>query len=506
MSDPATTPQAPDDSARILDIALASTGAGVVVVGPDRCVTQLSELAARVTGWTEPEAIGQPCTAIFGADSTVAHRLAALLDDGAAPTLRQRMLVTSRQGVRSQVEVSTSPVRDREGRLSAVVIVMRDLQRLVDVEAQTRSAETRFQLVVQSAPSGLLIIDPAGTITLANHRAEAMLGYTDGELVGQRIERLLPERARAQHHAHRAAFVEAPVARAMGGGRDLTACRKDGTELPVEIGLQPLQTTEGLLILASVVDITERKRRDDELRRSNADLEQFAYIASHDLQEPLRMVASYTELLGERYKGRLDERADKYIFYAVDGARRMQRLIADLLAYSRVGSQGKPFLPVSMGPVAEHVLHVLRPAIEQVQATVTVGTLPRVLADEGQMHQLLQNLLSNALKFRSAAAPVIRVQALPERDHWVFTVQDNGIGIELRYAERIFQMFQRLHERGRYEGSGIGLAIAKRIVDRHGGTIGLDSQPGVGTTFFFTLPRVGTAELQEPAGPAGQPG
>jgi light-regulated signal transduction histidine kinase (bacteriophytochrome) len=271
--------------------------------------------------------------------------------------------------------------------------------------------------------------------------------------------------------------------------------RRDGTLVPLEIGLSPIEMPDGDFMLATLIDITERKQRDDELRRSNADLEQFAYIASHDLQEPLRMVASYTELLEERYKGRLDERADKYIFYAVDGAKRMQRLVADLLAFSRVGSQGKPLKPVDTAAVLAEVLRVLGPRLREAGADVQADPLPPVMADEDQLFQLLQNLVGNALKFRSEAPPRIRISAVREGDAWRFAVADNGIGIEPQYSERIFQMFQRLHERGRYEGSGIGLSIVKRILERHGGRIWLQSTPGQGSTFFFTLPALApTAE------------
>jgi light-regulated signal transduction histidine kinase (bacteriophytochrome) len=201
------------------------------------------------------------------------------------------------------------------------------------------------------------------------------------------------------------------------------------------------------------------------------------------------MVASYTELLAQRYKGQLDERADKYIFYAVDGARRMQQLVSDLLAFARVGSQGKPLQPVDCNEVLADVLHMLGPRLTAAQATVQADKLPWVMADEGQLHQLLLNLLGNALKFRSEAPPRIVVSAERDGEHqrWTFVVQDNGIGIEPQYAERIFQMFQRLHERGRYEGSGIGLAIARRILERHGGSIWMQSTPGLGSRFFFTL-------------------
>ena len=213
------------------------------------------------------------------------------------------------------------------------------------------------------------------------------------------------------------------------------------------------------------------------------------------------MVANYTELLAQRYRGQLDERADKYIHYASDGARRMQRLVADLLTYSRVGSQGKPMSPVQSGQVLSAVVQSLQRLIGETDATIAHGALPAVLADEVQLHQVLQNLLSNANKFRSDKPPRIVVDAVAQGPRWLFSVADNGIGIDMQYAERIFQMFQRLHELGKYDGSGIGLAIAKRIVERHGGAIRVESQHGVGTTFFFTLHAV-PAEASAMPGPA----
>lgn len=199
------------------------------------------------------------------------------------------------------------------------------------------------------------------------------------------------------------------------------------------------------------------------------------------------MVANYTELLAQRYRGQLDDRADKYIHYAADGARRMQRLVADLLAFSRVGSQGKPLVPVDSGLVMTATVQSLQRLVRESGATIVYKDLPSVLADEVQLHQLFQNLLSNAIKFRGDAPPHIVIDAVARGPLWRFSVSDNGIGIDMQFAERIFQMFQRLHELGKYDGSGIGLAIAKRIVERHGGTIQVESQPAKGTTFYFTL-------------------
>lgn len=350
-----------------------------------------------------------------------------------------------------------------------------------------------FQRIVEATPNAMVVIDDEGGIVLVNRSAELLFGYVRDELIGRPVNMLIstgPERSPGEQV--RGCF-DVPVTHPMGVGSALLCRRKDGSEVEVEVALNLIETESGRLTLASVSDITERRRQRDELRRSNAELLQFASIASHDLQEPLRMVASFTELLAQRYKGKLDERADKYIYYALDGARRMQRLVAELLAYSRVGSQGRPLTPVDVAAVVTRVLQVLGSAIREADASLACGPLPVVLADEGQLAQLFQNLIANALKFRGERAPEIRIAAELRGDRWQFSVQDNGIGVESKHSERIFQMFQRLHMPEKYEGSGIGLAIAKRIVERHHGTIWFVSEPGIGTTFYFTLQPVQTS-------------
>ncbi len=245
-------------------------------------------------------------------------------------------------------------------------------------------------------------------------------------------------------------------------------------------------------------EIAERKQaeealtvRSEELVRSNRDLEQFAYVATHDLQEPLRMVSSYLQLLEHRYKGKLDSNADTFIGYAVEGASRMKQLIGDLLAYSRVSTRGRELVPTDCNAVLDHVLANLQIAIQDSQASVTHEPLPTVQGDSAQLEQLFQNLVANAIKFHGDQPPEVRIAARREGREWVFSVRDNGIGIDPKYFERIFVIFQRLHTREEYPGTGIGLAVAKRIVERHGGRMWVESEPGQGATFFFTLPAQG---------------
>jgi light-regulated signal transduction histidine kinase (bacteriophytochrome) len=271
--------------------------------------------------------------------------------------------------------------------------------------------------------------------------------------------------------------------------------RKDGSEFPIELMLSPLESAEGILVTAAIRDITMRREAEahllekvDELNRSNVELGQFAYIASHDLQEPLRMVASYTQLLARRYKGKLDADADEFIAFAVDGASRMQRLIQDLLAYSRVGTKGQDLLDTSSEEALGHALINLRGAIEASGALVTHDPLPSVMADEMQLTQLFQNLVGNAIKYQGTGIPHVHVSAVKYgAKKWTFSVRDDGLGIDSQYFDKIFGMFQRLHKREEFAGTGIGLAICKKIVERHGGIISVESQLGHGSKFSFAL-------------------
>src|ERR1700676_585127 len=286
--------------------------------------------------------------------------------------------------------------------------------------------------------------------------------------------------------------LEIPLILVSGALGDITAveCIKRGaTDYVLKDGLARLPEAVRRALLEKRLLRSRRQteenlaRKVEELARSNADLEQFAYVASHDLQEPLRMVAAYTQLLAERYRGKLDENADKFIGYASEGALRMQVLIQDLLAFSRVGRANATYSLVDCNEVMEDVRKSLTSAIRESAAVITYAGLPEVWADHTQMAQLFQNLIGNAVKFRGEAAPVISVHAEKAEAHWLFSITDNGIGVAPEFAENIFVVFQRLHARTEYPGNGIGLAICKKIVERNGGKIWLESQPGSGSTF-----------------------
>jgi PAS domain S-box-containing protein len=395
-------------------------------------------------------------------------------------------------------DVVLSAMREDEEKLADSTEAPHDSREPMDDEAALRTPEARFRGLLECAPDPIVIVAGAREIALVNAEVEQVFGYARAELIGQSVELLLPERFRAAHVRHRTAYAAAPHTRPMGSGLDLCGRRKDGTEFPVEISLSPMQTESGLFIISVIRDITERKQAQDalarqaaELARSNAELEQFAYVASHDLQEPLRMVASYTQLLARRYRGQLDADADEFIAYAVDGVTRMQQLINDLLAYSRVRSKGREFEEIPCEHVLASVLANLHEAIAETGAVITHDPLPVVTADPWQLIQLFQNLIGNAIKFHGPEPPRVEIAAGRREDEWVFSVRDNGIGIEPEYAERIFLIFQRLHSRAEYPGTGIGLAICKRIVERHGGRLWVESEPGKGSTFSFTLPTQG---------------
>jgi PAS domain S-box-containing protein len=323
-----------------------------------------------------------------------------------------------------------------------------------------------------------------------------MFGYSSAELVGQPVEILIPASLRLHYRKDASALSKDEFEGPLGAGMELRALRKTGEEFPIEISLSPLRGPNGFSMTAAIRDVSERHRAAErlaekiaELRNSNEALEQFAHIASHDLQEPLRMVASYTQLLAKRYKGRLDADADEFIAFAVDGTVRMKRLIEDLLVYSRAGIGARPVREFASQLALDEALYNLRAAVEERGAEITQDQLPMVVSSDLQLVQIFQNLIGNAIKYSADTTPHVHISAVMMGEEWIFSIQDNGIGIAPEHFEKIFQIFQRLHGREEYNGTGIGLAICQRILHQLGGRIWVESDGRHGSLFQFSLPK-----------------
>ncbi|HNP82200.1 MAG TPA: ATP-binding protein [Nitrospira sp.] len=403
----------------------------------------------------------------------------------------------------------TAPIYGPKGEFHGVVVTrvpFENLQSIFEQEGRLRYGELAYDW---------LLLDREGAVLSEKHRPS--------NLNGNPVKIDLPSQAQAVIHRDHPGFVQETHRR--GGNAVVTGyawtrgyanfpgfdwlvlfrLARDQVYAPIDrliwmvggIGLLVILPLTGYGIWVSWElgreknDLVEARQKLEEsvseLGRSNADLQQFAYVASHDLQEPLRMVSSYTQLIARRYKGKLDADADEFIAFAVDGANRMQRLILDLLAYSRVNTAGRQFEPTAMETVLKAALNNLTNAVKESQAIITHDPLPAVMGDDKQLAQLFQNLLSNAVKFGGAQPPRIHISAKQTDGEWLFSVRDHGIGLDPQYADRIFVIFQRLHTREEYPGTGIGLAICKKIVERHGGRIWVESELGKGATFYFTM-------------------
>jgi PAS domain S-box-containing protein len=380
--------------------------------------------------------------------------------------------------------------------VQAIYVTAHDITKRKRAEEALRESEAKFRELFDCAPVAYHELDMDGVVRRVNRAECALLGYEAGEMLGRPIWEFI---AGTEREASREVF-----RRKLSGEQPLKPhqrryVRRDGGELLIEIHDTRVcnATGEPDGIRTSLLDITEHKRMTEALKlsveklaRSNEELERFAYVASHDLQEPLRMVASFTQLLAKRYSGQLDETADRYIHYAVDGAKRMQQLIADLLAYSRVNNKELDLRQTGCEAVVLEAMRNLQVAIDESGASIDWDPLPALWVDQGQLTQVFQNLFANAIKFRQKKeCPRIHISAVDSGAEWLISVKDNGIGIDARHAERVFQMFQRLHTRAEYPGTGIGLAVCKKVIERHGGKLWVESEPGAGSTFRFTIPK-----------------
>ncbi|TXT67642.1 MAG: putative Sensory transduction histidine kinase [Promethearchaeota archaeon] len=464
---------------------------GIAHISPKGKILDLNQRFCDIIGYTKEEMLSKSLEDITHKEDLEedTHSVSLMLN-GEINTYSMEKRYIHKRGSIVWVNLTISLVKNTDGQPEYFITVIEDITKKKKMEEQIKKNEILYRTIAENLPNGILhIIDSEFNYIYNAGKELETLGLTNEMLVGKNIKDILdPKAAQFVASKYRECLKMNEIVSFEGdfGGRSFMV-----NAIPLADKLNKIHQ---LLVLS--VDITERKKLEkklqllvNDLQRSNKELEQFAYVASHDLQEPLRMVASFTQLLQKRYSDKLDTDANEFIEFAVDGARRMQALINDLLILSRVGTRGKPFRKTDMNIILNHVKSNLYNLIKKSKTNINSGPLPVIIADENQMIQLLQNLISNAIKFKRDEPPQIYLHGETLDDKWVFSVKDNGIGIDPKYFEKIFIIFQRLHKKDDYGGTGIGLALCKKIVQRHHGKIWVESKKDEGSIFYFSIPK-----------------
>jgi PAS domain S-box-containing protein len=457
---------------------LGALADAVLIVDSQGVVAAANPQAAGLLGHDDGTLVGRPVAELLSAPASLPiDPWASVGAPGAAPGPGVELRAHHRDGSAFSVQAIVAPATLEDG--TVLVATLRG------PAAAEQSAAERMAAVVRSSPDAIISIDLNGLITDWNEGAHRMYGYAAQEAIGQQATMLMAVDGQRELEDVLAAVVTGDVVAQLETRR----IAKSGETLTGSLSASPLRDARGVIVGAATVvrDMTERALIDEELRRSNRDLEQFAYVASHDLSEPLRVIAGFVDLLARRYRGRLDEDADRFIDFIVSGVERLQALIDDLLAYSRAGRAKLERQPVDVGAVVRDVLWALAPQLQAQAVDVDVSALPVVQAEKAMLRQIFQNLISNAIKFGDPDHPAIRVRATRLPSGWRFDVQDNGSGVEPRHADRVFEMFQRLHSR-EVPGSGMGLAIVKRLTERLGGHVAVTAAEPKGSIFSVTIP------------------
>jgi len=461
----------------------------LVTIGPDGKITDVNNSSEAVTGFSREELIGTDFSDYFTEPDKARDGYKQVFQEG---FVRNYPLnIQNKNGHTTPVLYNASVYRDEDGEVIGVFAAARDITERKKAGRELKLAVKYNRSLIDASLDPLVTIGPDGKITDVNNSTEAVTGYSREQIIGTDFSDYFTEPEMAKE-GYQKVFREGFVR-----DYELKIKHKNGHITPVLYNASVYHDDNGEVIgvFAAARDITERKKAEEmlklnisELARSNAELEQFAYVSSHDLQEPLRMIGSYLQLLERRYQGQLDDKADKYIHFAVDGAARMQHLINDLLEFSRVTTRAKELEVTDVESVYNQVLINLEVSIKENNVVITHDPLPVVMADDIQLTQVFQNLISNAIKFRGEDDPKIHIGVVRKSDQWLFSVKDNGIGIDSKHKDRIFEVFKRLHKRRDYPGTGIGLSICKKIVERHSGDIWVESELGLGSVFYFTLP------------------
>ena len=485
--------------------AFEQAAVGIARVAPNGDWIDVNSKLCQIVGYTPEELYGLTFQDIthpddLNSDWSQLTRLIA----GEITNYSMEKRYICKNGAFVWVNLTVAPVRDAHGELECFISIVKDISERKEAEAALQESEARYRFLADAMPQIVFTSDPNGHVDYFNERWYDYTGMTEEETAGWGWQPVLhPDdlqnclnRWTDSLTNHIPYEVEYRFKRGLDEtyrwhlGRALPRYNEAG-DIVQWVGtctdIEDFKQAQAALLEMNDALEARVSERTADLMRSNEELQQFAYVASHDLQEPLRMIGSYTQLLARRYQGQLDEKADKYIAYAVDGVTRMQTMIQDLLGYSRVGAQERILRETRVNEAVDIALVNLSTAVKDSGATITVDALPTLMADASQLVSLFQNLIGNAIKYRGDAPPHIHIHACQQDQQWLFSVQDNGIGIDPQFAERIFVIFQRLHGRGEYSGTGIGLAICKKIVERHNGHIWMESEVGKGSTFFFSL-------------------
>ena len=485
-----------DSEARYRGLLEAAPDA-MVVVNQYGKIVLLNVQAEKQFGYRRDELVGQPVTNII--PEGFAERLIADGTRSAAEALAQQigtgieLLGRRKDGSEFPIEIMLSPLES-----AGEVLVTAAIRNI----SARKDSEARYRGLLEAAPDAMVVVNQDGKIVLLNVQAEKQFGYRRDELVRQPVTNIIPEGFAERLIADGTRSAAEALAQQIGTGIELLGRRKGGSEFPIEIMLSPLESAGEVLVTAAIRDITSAKadereirklneeleRRNQVLERSNIDLQQFAYIASHDLQSPLRSVSGFIQLLRTKYEDQFDESALDWIRRVVQATGQMQTLIRDLLAFSRVDSRARPFVLMSFHDVFSDAVNQLQSSIHDAGGQVTCDPLPEIVGDRSQLVQLMDNLIGNGLKYHGEKRPQVHVSAEQIGHEWTFCVRDNGIGIAPEHYQRIFEIFQRLHDKRDYPGTGIGLAVCRRIVGRLGGRIWVESTPGQGSAFYFTIP------------------
>ena len=468
--------------------------------------TFANQTLCRQLGYSREQLIGMTDEDLFPPHLTKIYRAGDDRVMQTGQTLDEVEEFIGPDGQQRFVQVVKSPRYDSHGKVSGVQVAFWDITPARQSEAALRDTEQTRQAVFEAMLDCLIIADAEGRILAFNRAAEQTLGYTRNEVIGQDVNLLLfapagSDRPRSNLERYRTRNEKGSL---LESHNEIPAIRKNGERFVAEIAIVPVPSHGQAGFGIFLRDVTDRIEAElklqqyaKELERSNEDLKQFAYVASHDLQEPLRAVAGFCQLLKRRCSEKLNEEELSFLDHAVDGSKRMRKLIDDLLAYSRVHTGKRLAQATDLTEIVRETLDGLQTAIDEIGARVSVGPLPTLYVEPTLMKQLFHNLIGNALKFHSDRPPRIQITARQQHRECLIAVRDNGIGLDPQFRDRIFAMFQRLHTRDRYPGTGIGLAICKKIIETHGGRIWVDSRPNVGSSFFFTLPEADPLDPDE---------